>query len=129
MWFVIITVEISFIIFFYYAMFFFFSNRKFNFLTITWKLLHDMLLIPCKFKCYIHHFIIYAILNNVLNFCNFVCSLYVITYKTHILILLDPRKHSSPDFNNAKDIFACIQFVTIDWCNSRCSAIFFARLL
>ena len=33
---------------------------------------------------------------------------------TFLLILLDTRKHSSADFNNAKDIFFRIQFVTID---------------
>ena len=31
-----------------------------------------------------------------------------------VLILLDPRKHITVDFNNAKDIFVRIQFVTID---------------
>ena len=60
-----------------------------------------MLLIRCKFKCYSHHFIIYSDLKNVLNL-------------LLLPILLDPRKHISADFNNAKDIFVTIQFVTID---------------
>ena len=73
------------------------------------KFLHHMLLIRCKFKCYSQHFIIYSILNTVLNFCNF---LWNYTKHAFLLVLLDPRKLSSADFNNAKDIFVCIQFVT-----------------
>ena len=37
-------------------------------------------------------------------------------------------KHSSANFNNVRYIFVCIQFVAIDWCNSRISAMFFANL-
>ena len=87
-----------------------------------------MLLTRCKFKCYSHHFIIYSDLkkkknvlnffllrvqpNNFLNFCNLV---WLHTYETHIPTSTpDPRRHSSADFNNAKDIFVHIQFVTID---------------
>ena len=94
-----------------------------------------MLLIRCKFKCYIHHFIIYSDLNNVLNFCYYVWSLTMFWIFATLCpaSMLPPtkhspsktpwsRKHSSTKFNNAKDIFVCIQFVTIDWCNSRFSA-------
>ena len=87
-----------------------------------------MLLIRCKFKCYSRHYIIYSDLNNVRNFCCYKCSLTMFeffatsyaasmfspTKHTFLLTLLDPRKHSSADFNNVKYIFVRIQFVTID---------------
>ena len=46
--------------------------------------MHGILLIHCKFKCYGHHVIIYSILNNVLNLCNFVCNFCIIAYEIHI---------------------------------------------
>ena len=87
-----------------------------------------MVLIRCKCKCYSRHFIIYGILNNVLNFCNSACNLYIVTHEAHIPTNTPwSSKHNSAD-NNVIDIFVRIQFMTIDWCSSCFSAIFFATL-
>ena len=48
------------------------------------ELLDECYLFAVRLSATVIFLIIYSILSNVLNFCNFLCSLYIITYETHI---------------------------------------------